>query len=346
MKNWIARLFGGAGAAALAAPAAPTATAEPSPAAQARSPILDTAAAGAPDAAASPATDPKLAFWRWLSAGATAVPSPDAPRHAALVLAELDRLILAPLDAGGLVPRVPEVIPQLLRSLRDEAASSADLARQVARDPALVAELIREANSPYYRSSSQVRTIDAALLVLGRNGLRMLLARAAFRPLIGVQGGRHSRQAGPRIWRHTELCAQAAGMLAPGLGADPFEAYLAGLMGDLGLIVALRLFDGMLEAESLPQDPAFVDTLLGRTRALAAQIAMQWELPPPIAAAILGAGGSGPSAAQPLSATLGQAEQLALLRLLADDGLLAAGDPAVAGLGAAAARVFERLVRL
>jgi HD-like signal output (HDOD) protein len=342
MKNWIARLFGGAGA---TAPAAPTLPAEPGPSApEAATSIAAPGATGATPS--SQDTDPGLAFWRWLSAGAASVPSPDAARHALLVLNELDRLILAPLDAGGLVPRVPEVIPQLLRSLRDEAASSADLARQVARDPALVAELIREANSPFYRQSSQVRTIDAALLVLGRNGLRMLLARAAFRPLIGTQGGRHSRQAGPRIWRHTEHCAQAAGMLAPSLGADPFEAYLAGLMEDLGLIVALRLFDGMLEAEALPQDPAFVEALLSRTRALAAQIAMQWELPPPIAAAILGAGGKGPSAGQPLARTLGQAEQLALLRLLLDDGLLADSDPAVAGLDAAAARVFERLVRL
>jgi HD-like signal output (HDOD) protein len=340
MKNWIARLFGGGGAAAPAAPAASTPAAEPGPPAAA-------SADAAPGATAtSQETDPGQAFWRWLSAGAASVSAPGAARHALLVLGELDRLILAPADAGGLVPRVPDVIPQLLRSLRDEAASSADLARQVARDPALVAELIREANSPLYRASSQVRTIDAALLVLGRNGLRMLLARAAFRPLIGMQGGRHSRQAGPRIWRHTEHCAQAAGMLAPGLGADPFEAYLAGLMEDLGLIVALRLFDGMLEAEALPQDPAFVDALLARTRALAAQIAMQWELPPPIAAAILGAGGKGPSAGQPLARALGQAEQLALLRLLVDDGLLAIDDPAVAGLDAGAARVFERLVRL
>jgi HD-like signal output (HDOD) protein len=335
MKNWIARLFGGAGA---AAPAAPAPAAEPGPPAP--------AAASADAAATSQEIDPGQAFWRWLSAGAASVSGPDAARHALLVLNELDRLTLAPANAGDLVPRVPEVIPQLLRSLRDEAASSADLARQVARDPALVAELIREANSPFYRAASQVRTIDAALLVLGRNGLRMLLARAAFRPLIGMQGGRHSRQAGPRIWRHTEHCAQAAGMLAPDLGADPFEAYLAGLMDDLGLIVALRLFDSMLEAEALPQDPAFIDALLARTRALAAQIAMQWELPPPIAAAILGAGGEGPSAGQPLAGALGQAEQLALLRLLVDDGLLAADDPAVAGLDAGATRVFERLVRL
>jgi HD-like signal output (HDOD) protein len=329
MKNWIARLFGGgdAGAPQTAAVAAAGAAAPP---------------AHVPAAAFEP--DRGHDFWRWLTAGAAATaPTAQALPHGQLVLGELDRLIEAPVDAAGLVPRVPDVIPQLLRSLRDEAASSADLARQVARDPALVAELIREANSPFYRSSSQVRTIDAALLVLGRNGLRMLLARAAFRPLIGMQGGRHSRQAGPRIWNHTEQCARAASLLAPAMGADPFEAYLAGLMDDLGLIVALRLFDGMLEADALPQDPGFVGALLARTRTLAARVALQWQLPPPIAAAILGAQGEGPSAGQPLALALGRAERLAALRLLLDAGMLDAGDPAVTGLDAASTRVLERL---
>jgi HD-like signal output (HDOD) protein len=332
MKNWIARLFGGSETTAAEAPALAAGASSTS---------------GAP-AGSSPSTKPDAdAFWRWLTAGAVAAaPTAQALPHAQLVLGELERLTGNPADAASLVPRVPDVIPQLLRSLRDEAASSADLARQVARDPALVAELIREANSPFYRSSSQVRTIDAALLVLGRNGLRMLLARAAFRPLIGMQGGRHSRQAGPRIWARTELCAQAASLLAPGLGADPFEAYLAGLMDDLGLIVALRLFDGMLETDALPQDPVFVTALLARTRALAAHIALQWELPPPIAAAILGAEGRGPSAGQPLAITLGRAEQLAQLALLLEAGALAQDDPAIAGLDTGSGRVFERLVRL
>jgi len=332
MKNWIARLFGGGEESA----SAPSTADNPTPAEAGR--------ALAERPAAAQQADPILDFWRWLTAGAAAAaPTAQAVAHAQLLLAELDRLIAAPLDAAGLVPRVPEVIPQLLRSLRDEGASSTDLARQFARDPALVAELIREANSPFYRSATQVRTIDAALLVLGRNGLRMLLARAAFRPLAGSQGGRHTRQAAPRIWRHTEKTALAASLLAPGMHADPFEAYLAGLMADLGVIVALRLFDGMLETDALPQDPDFVAALLGRTRVLAAHIALQWELPPPIAAAILGAPGTGPSAGQPLAITLGQAERLALLRLRMDDGDANADAAAVAALDRVSVRVLERL---
>jgi HD-like signal output (HDOD) protein len=323
MKNWITRLFG--------------AGSKPSPA-----PIEAPAAAAAAKLPSSAAEheDPDLAYWQWLAAGVTA-PSPTA--HSQLVLNELARLTRDPAAGAELVPRVPEIIPQLLRSLRDESVSGAELARQVGKDPSLAAEVIREANSPFYRPAKPVRTIDAALLVLGQNGLRMLIARAAFRPIAGTQGGRHTRQVAPRIWSHTEHCALAASLLAPALRADPFEAYLAGLMQDVGLIVALRLFDQAADAGAgaLPEDAHGAARLQAAARQLSARIALQWELPPPIAAAILGA--AAPESATPLAQALGRADRVARLRLLLDAGVTGAGDAVLDELDPASARVLERL---
>jgi len=331
MKNWIARLFGGSGDGdgKDARPILPSAAAAPTPS---KRPAQET-----------PDDGVDLAYWHWLSAGvAAAGPSP----HTALVLAELQNLSRAPAAGAELVPRMPEMIPQLLRSLRDEGVSSADLARQVARDPALAGEVIHEANSPYYRQSAPARTIDAALLVLGQNGLRMLLARAAFRPIIGMRGGVHAKVAAPRVWSHTERCALAASLLAPALQADPFEAYLAGLMHDLGLIVALRLFDRVAETGALPQDAPAAAQLLAAAGELSGRIALYWELPPPVAAAILGARSATAAPATPLARTLERAVGVARLRLLADHGLLAPGSPSLAGMDPLETHVFERLVRL
>jgi HD-like signal output (HDOD) protein len=325
MKNWIARLFGAGGKPA------------PAPAAASNTPA---AAATLPPQTGSQSevVDLDLAFWHWLSEGArSAQPTP----HTQLVMSELARLTRDPAAGAELVPRVPEIIPQLLRSLRDEGVSGAELARQVGKDPSLAAEVMREANSPFYRPPKPVRTIDAALLVLGQNGLRMLLARAAFRPIAGMQGGPHARQVAPRVWSHTEHCALAASLLAPSLGADPFEAYLAGLMQDVGLIVVLRLFDQAAETAALPPDAHGAAQLQAAARQLSARIALQWELPPPIAAAILGA--AAPGQATPLAQALAEADRLARLRLLLDAGLLQSGDPGLSSLDPGAARVLERL---
>jgi HD-like signal output (HDOD) protein len=322
MKNWIARLLGGAG--------------HPAPDASSTA----AAAPATPDARAD-AAGLDQRFWQWLCD----LPAGDRPIEPAgpaarLVLDELARLARAPGEAAELVPRVPEVIPRLLRSLRSEDVSGAELAREVLRDAVLVAEVIREANSPFYRPAKPVRTVDAALLVLGQNGLRMLLARVAFRPIMNAASGRLARLAAPRLWLHSERCARAASLLAPPLGADPFEGYLSGLMLDVGLVVAFRLIDQLLDGEAPPQDPALVGALLAGARQLSARIALHWELPPPIGAAILAAGVPD---AQPLARALAEADRLARLRLLLEHGVLAASDPLLASLDGASARVFERL---
>ena len=278
--------------------------------------------------------DIDLAFYRWLTGNAGGDAPPATER---LILDELARLALAPAQAAELVPRVPAVIPALLRSLRDEHITGAELSRMVAQDLVLVAEVIREANSPYYRSTTPVRNIEGALMLLGQNGLRMLLARVAFRPVISMQAGRFAKGAAPQVWAQSEQCALAASTLAPHLGADPFEAYLAGLVQNVGLIVAFRLVDQVYSEDVLPRSEAFSAALLGHARTLAQGIARQWAFPEAVADAIGGAPG-------PLGAAVSTADTLAKLRLLVDAGALASGDPLVeAHVGPRLRPVFDQL---
>ena len=255
------------------------------------------------------------------------------------ILDEMARLVRDPSSAAGLVPRVPAVIPQLLGSLRDESLSGTDLARQVAQDVVLVAEVIREANSPYYRPATPVKTIEGAVMLLGQNGLRMLLARVAFRPVIGLQSGRYARQAAPLVWTQSEQCALAASMLATERGTNAFDAYLAGLMHNIGLIVAFRVIDQVmppLVLAHLPDGPAFCAALLEQARALSSVIAAEWNFPETVATAIA------TPRATPLGLALNLGDRVAKLRLLVDEGGLPR-DEALAGLDASLLRCFEQL---
>ena len=302
MKRWLARLFG-------AAPAAPVDHA-PSPS-NVPSPDVPLI----PAVNEQPALDLDLAFFHWLAGPHIAGAAGDET----LVLDELARLARDPQAASALVPRVPAVIPQVLRSLRDDAGSASDLARLVAQDAVLVAEVIREVNSPYYQPGTPVRNLEGALLLLGQNGLRMLLARVAFRRIISLQTSRLARLVAPQLWSQSEKCAQAASLLAPGHGADPFEAYLAGLMHNVGLIVALRVIDGLVPSGGLPDSDAFGLRLVHAARLISAGIAAQWELPPAIGHAIAHIGDAA-TPSSPLPATLGEADGLAKLHMLAKGG--------------------------
>lgn len=320
MKNWINRLLSGA---------------EAQTAAQANA-----AEAGAQEGGADSGRTDAL-YYRWLAGPAVFDAPPETERQ---ILDQVSSLAQNPAMAAELVPRVPELIPRLLRSLRDENVSTGELASQVAEDVVLVAEVLREANSSYYRPATPIKTLDAAIMLMGQNGLRMLLARVAFRPIIKLHETGFARRAAPLVWNHSEKCAVAASLMASAVAADIFESCLAGLMQDVGLVVAFRLADRITQNGKLPRSEEFGLELLARSRALSAVIASHWDFPATVANAIVQAGeGDGPSLAQALA----QGDQIAKLRLLIDAGLIDEDDALVSqGLNGYQRRCLGKLGNL
>jgi HD-like signal output (HDOD) protein len=317
MKNWINRLTSRSDK----APTAPVAASEDQ----------------APDLVA----EIEATYYRWLTAArGYAAPLEVETR----ILDEVRQLAAQPGDAAELVPRVPEAIPQLLASLNDEDASVAELARQVAQDVVLVAEVIREANSAYYRPIAPVKNVEAAIMMLGQNGLRMLLARIAFRPLISMQASGFAREAAPRVWNQSVSCALAASLMAPGLSTGVFEAYLAGLMQNVGLVVAFRLIDRICADGRVPGSSSFGAQLLDESRQLSAAIAAYWQFPQQVADAIAHAGDAAPDQ---LAQALAQGDRIAKLRLLIDAGVVPEDDALVAdGLDNFQRRCLGKLAKL
>ena len=300
MKNWIKGLIGSADD-----------TAAPAAAAQDEH--------AAPDLGA----DIDAAYYRWLTASS----GYEAPLDVeARILDLVRRLARQPGEAANLVPRVPEAIPRLLASLSDEDASTAELSRQVAQDLVLVAEVIREANSAYYRPISPIKNVEAAIMMLGQNGLRMLLARIAFRPLVQMQADGFARQAAPRLWNESVGCALAASLMAPGLSTGVFESYLAGLMQNVGMVVALRLADRVCQNGKVPGSREFGLALFAASRQLSSGIARHWAFPDAVAEAIAGVGA--PDASQ-LSQALALGDRIAKLRVLIDERVIDEDDSLV-----------------
>lgn len=281
--------------------------------------------------------DIDAAYYRWLTGSARFDAAPDVENG---ILDQIRALAARPDEAAGLVPRVPEVIPQLLGSLGEEDVSTTDLSRLVLQDPVLVAEVIREANSAYYRPMTKVDTVEAAIKLLGQNGLRMVLARVAFRPVINMDSDGFARRVAPHVWDQSERCALAASLVAPGLPAGAFEAYLAGLMQNVGLIVAFRL----CPKGAIPASAEFSGQLLALGRQMSAGIARHWDFPAEVTQAIEQAGA--PDASN-LARALAQGDRIAKLRLLIDAGAVAEDDALVTeGLDSFQRRCLGKLAHL
>lgn len=279
-------------------------------------------------------------YYRWLTASSGFNASAEQEER---VLADVRSLAADPVCASGLVPRIPELVSQLLTALSDEHISTSALSAQVGRDLVLVAEVIREANSAYYRPVTPIETLEGAVTMLGLNGLRMLLARIAFRPLVRVKVQGVARQVAPNVWKHSERCAFAASVMAPGLSAGMFESYLAGLMQNLGLQVAFQVADRVCEGK-VPGSSEFGVALFAASRQLSSVIANHWDFPPEVVEAIEQAGSpDGSHLAQALS----QGDCIAKLRLLLDAEVIEEDDILIArGLNGFQRRCLGKLADL
>lgn len=211
------------------------------------------------------------------------------------------------------LPRLPALLPQLMSLARREDVSARELVALLSRDPSLVGELLRLANSPRYRSGREITDLQSAVMVLGQQGLNQLVMSVALRPIYSQSQGRFARQAGTLPWDMSERCAQACVLLA-GAGQDGFAAYLCGLSAQVGLMALLRMLDAQPGLRRAPAAEAFHRQWLLLAAHGSAQVAQHWGLPPLVCAALA----EPPRSAQAtvLAQLLQQGQALALQQLL------------------------------
>lgn len=202
------------------------------------------------------------------------------------ILAALDATVKSEQSGAHMVRRMPGVIPQLLQSLRNSDFAGAELARTIAQDLVLVAEVLRLANSVAYNPGTPIASIDHAILVLGQHGLRQLITGVAFKPIINLKSGSFTRMVAPRLWMQSERCAAACRILARNEPVDPLDAFLAGLVHNVGLTVSLRVIDQVSDGRQPVGSPTFCNELASYGRTLAVNIAREWHFPDTVVAAV------------------------------------------------------------
>ena len=261
---------------------------------------------------------------------ASAAATASAPDPAALQMLErLDRVIASDILSQQLLLRAPDVVPQLMRTLRDEAYSSVDVARRISRDTVLTAEVIRLASNTLRSTDMAAVNLAQAVAVIGTQGLRQVIARVVLRPLFAAHGDTLSARAAPHIWADADKKARLCAVLAAGGAFDPLDAYLAGLLHNAGLSAALRAIDGQ-SAAALPAaswaHPDIVDALFLRRDRLFAKLLPAWQVGPALGALADEIGQAGlDAAASPMARLLRQAQELAMLHSLQAHGVLGGG---------------------
>ncbi len=152
------------------------------------------------------------------------------------------------------LPTIPETLTRILRLVDDPYAGVAKLAAVVRTDAPLSANLLRLANSVYYRRSREVVTVADAVNLLGFRVVRQVAIGASVVATFGREASRRGAALEYReIWRHGIATAALARHLAPSAGVRDAEfAFTGGLLHDLGKFVlnlhARRDYDEVIAA--------------------------------------------------------------------------------------------------
>lgn len=137
------------------------------------------------------------------------------------------------------LPAPPQDAIRIVQACAGADTDSRELARLVANDPVLTAELLRVANSAYFGLASQVKSVSRAVTVLGHRSLRNIVLCIAMRDAL-----RPDNIPGLDLdiyWEDALRRAVSAKSLAAAAGLDSDECFTAGLLQDFGLLVLFYL---------------------------------------------------------------------------------------------------------
>lgn len=145
------------------------------------------------------------------------------------------------------LPVFPGVAFELQQLLADDNTSIDQVVKVIGKDQALATKVLRLANSALFSGPSQVRTIKDALMRLGLNHVFNLVICTSqqdfYKSRIPILD-RHLRIS----WKHALCTAIGSKWLVQELGYRELrdEAFLAGLLHDIGKLVLIKVFEVMM----------------------------------------------------------------------------------------------------
>lgn len=187
------------------------------------------------------------------------------------------------------LPKCPTTITQLLQVLQQEDSSYKDVTALINKEPVLASKVITLANNPLFRpKSGEVTSIENAAQLLGMAKLSALATTIMMRQLIEIKPI-YFKMFGKYLWEHSQQCALACGYLAERSGHDYFNAYLIGLVHDIGKLV---IFQELLNAlrQSHPDvhpNEKLIASIVDHTAAQLSCVSLKhWNLPMTIQTAV------------------------------------------------------------
>jgi putative nucleotidyltransferase with HDIG domain len=160
------------------------------------------------------------------------------------------------------IATLPEITLRIIELVEDQSSTAQDLHKVIQNDPALCSRILKVVNSAFYGLPRQIGSINRAIVLLGLNAVKNIAIAASLTKLF--RGGDLCPRFSARdLWTHSMATAAGSKLLCDQLKLGlPDEAFLAGLIHDIGIMVEmqasrdklLQVFDKMkFDAAGIPQ---------------------------------------------------------------------------------------------
>jgi putative nucleotidyltransferase with HDIG domain len=196
----------------------------------------------------------------------------------------LIQLIQKRREEGSLdLPVFDRVANEVYRAVQANRSSAKELVQLLEEDPAIAGEVLRVANSSFFSGLGEITRLSDAIVRLGNKQIASLALAASQKRMYSESG----TQFGERLvllWRHSNAVAFGSRWLTEQLGlrhlAD--EAFLAGLLHDVGKMSLLRIIEDLIAemGDDLPLSDAVLDTAIQQLHPQhGADLLSAWNLP-------------------------------------------------------------------
>ncbi len=135
------------------------------------------------------------------------------------------------------LPSLPHILIKLLRACRDDDICFDTVSNIISKDAALSTKIISVANSPVYGHARHLESLKHILMFLGLDTIKSIAITASVKQFFSRYSNEKS-QFLKHFWKHSLSCAIIAKELAKLTNYKYIEeAYIAGLLHDIGMLV-------------------------------------------------------------------------------------------------------------
>jgi HD-like signal output (HDOD) protein len=157
------------------------------------------------------------------------------------------------------------------------------LSRLIRMDPTLTGQVLKTANSPFYRGLGSVDTIKDAVVRLGQDEMVNIIMKELHQ--------KNFRSSHPmirpyqiRLWNHSVSCAIGSLWTAKYLSMDELlpKAFIAGLLHDMGKLYLLTAIEKIFQSKTaeFKPPPQLIDKILDNLHsAMGYNLLTKWHLP-------------------------------------------------------------------